>query len=612
VVVAVGGIAAALLVSYFCFFFYRDNFSTHYPIKFLSAEAYRAGEIPYWNFADAGGQPLAGNPNALTFYPDNILYLFLPVHVAFNLHFLIHLAVAYFAMRAVTRSSFGGALYALSGVAISATAFYNLIVAVAMLPLAFLAVERRRPLLLGLALGLVALAGEPVTLLAVGISVAIVAVRRVSLRDLLIAGALAAVIVSPQVIAYSEIAREVERAAGMSVKTVLNTSLHPMYLAEIAFAPLRGFLNDPGGARDRLFSTIFLGLIAIPALARRSRYLVVVLVMFFFALGRYNPLFAAVVANMPFIRIVRFPEKFILAAIGGLVVLSSDFYRDAKWKPAWVAITFVPLLWSAARAIPLDVFAPYRVERGEPRRIYYLSSIPPGTLPAPVEYRRRAKALEPIFGATAGLTFAVNPSPDGMHALRSRMVLERFAGADKAVRAKYLRMQGTDIAGALPAAYFPDRMIRARNIYEEAGIVESPVFNEQTDVVVPMEPFASAAARVSSYSENGQTIEVSVESAGRALLIVNQTFFAAWKATSPSGELVTIPVNVDRLGIIVPPGQTVVTLQFGRQRAAVAVAWAASSLALLFIAGAYAVEKFNGRAGKVQRPGDDGSTALRT
>src|SRR5207247_10680768 len=65
--------AFCLLLSYFCFFFHRDNFSTHYPIKVISASAFRAGEIPYWNPFDGGGQPLAGNPNPLTFYPDNFL-----------------------------------------------------------------------------------------------------------------------------------------------------------------------------------------------------------------------------------------------------------------------------------------------------------------------------------------------------------------------------------------------------------------------------------------------------------------------------------------------------------------------------------------------------------
>src|ERR1700682_2334754 len=93
------------LAAVFGFFFFRDNFSTHYPFKFVSAAAWRAGTIPWWNLTDGGGQPLAANPNALTFYPDNILYLLLPPHVAFNLHFLIHLIAGWFAMRTLTRQS---------------------------------------------------------------------------------------------------------------------------------------------------------------------------------------------------------------------------------------------------------------------------------------------------------------------------------------------------------------------------------------------------------------------------------------------------------------------------------------------------------------------------
>src|SRR5437763_1848502 len=87
--------AFCILIAVFGFFFHRDNFSTHYPIKVISASAFRAGEIPFWNPFDGGGQPLAGNPNTLTFYPDNVLYLVLPPHVAFNLHFLIHLVLGW-------------------------------------------------------------------------------------------------------------------------------------------------------------------------------------------------------------------------------------------------------------------------------------------------------------------------------------------------------------------------------------------------------------------------------------------------------------------------------------------------------------------------------------
>src|SRR5438105_6566346 len=161
VVIGVLFASAAGLIAALGFFFFRDNFSTHYPIKVISARIFRAGEIPYWNFYDGGGQPLAGNPNTLTFYPDNFLYLILPAHVAFNLHFIIHLIVAWFAMRALSRSRPAAWLYVLSGVAISATAFYNLVAAIALIPLAFLAAHRRSPVLLGFSFGLLALAGEP-------------------------------------------------------------------------------------------------------------------------------------------------------------------------------------------------------------------------------------------------------------------------------------------------------------------------------------------------------------------------------------------------------------------------------------------------------------------
>src|SRR5205085_2270708 len=163
-------LAAAALASALLFFYFRDNFATHYPVKVISAAVWRAGEIPWWNFYAGGGQPLAGNPNTLSFYPDNVLYLLLPAHVAFNLHFLLHLTLAWFAMRALTRSRWAAWLYVFSGIAISAMCFYNLIVALAMVPFALWASERGRWLQLGAAFGLMALAGEPVTIVAAAIA----------------------------------------------------------------------------------------------------------------------------------------------------------------------------------------------------------------------------------------------------------------------------------------------------------------------------------------------------------------------------------------------------------------------------------------------------------
>src|SRR5688572_9879344 len=242
---------AAAAVAYFGFFFFRDNFSTHYPMKVASARSYRVLEIPYWDFHAPGGQPLAGNPNSLTFYPDNVLYLLLPAHVAFNLHFLLHLAAAFLAMRALCRirgtsaaaATLAATIYVLSGVVISATAFYNLIVAVAMIPLALYGVERRATRILGSAFGLMLLAAEPVMLVAAAIAVAIAAVGKMRVSSLALAALLALVIGSPQIIAFSEIAAEVERASGMSARTVMATALTPLRVAEIFVWPFLGVLN---------------------------------------------------------------------------------------------------------------------------------------------------------------------------------------------------------------------------------------------------------------------------------------------------------------------------------------------------------------------------------
>ena len=314
--------ACCSLLATFGFFFFRDNFSTHYPVKSVSARAFQSGEIPWWNFADGGGQPLAGNPNTLTFYPDNILYLFLPAHVAFNLHFLIHLVAGWFAMRALTRSPWCAWIYVLSGVALSATVLYTLVTAVALIPFAFWAAEQRRVWLLGIAFGLLALATEPFTILATAIAVAIVAFD----ARLLLAIPIAAIVASPQLIAYAEIAGEVERIAGFSATTTLNTSLTFARVAEIVLGPW--WFPRPS---ERLFVSLFLGIVAVFVLLCCSRYTFIAWVMLFFALGRTNPIVNAAVEALP-IRIARYPEKFAMVLIVALVVAAAPLLERRLWR----------------------------------------------------------------------------------------------------------------------------------------------------------------------------------------------------------------------------------------------------------------------------------------
>ncbi len=615
----VGIVAVAALAATQLLFFYRDNFGTHYPIKTISADVFRGGEIPYWNFFDGGGQPLAGNPNTLTFYPDNVLYLFLPAHVAFNFHFLLHLILGFLAMRALTRSTAAAWIYAVSGIAVSATAFYNLITAIALVPFAFFAAERRSPLLLGAAFGLLVLGSEPVTILATALGVAILVFRRMRVRELAVAAGIAVVIALPQLIAYSEIAGEVERGVHRySARTVLNASLEPKRIAELAIAPMKPLLNDRYD--ERFFSTIFLGMIAVPAMMRRSRYTWLVLILLFFALGRYNPVVAYAVEHFERLRVLRFPEKLALpisVALVALIARELDVVRRywgvaaavpvafaaydlGSWqlvivsialamaavlmlptRQAMLILTFVPLVYWGARAAPVDWLTHYRVEPRPMDRVY-VQPLPPAGQSAREEYRARAERLEPLFGAVAGLRYGVDRSPDGMFSVLSRIAAERFAATREE---RYLRIAGCHVPGRLPRAFVVGNAVGVRTIAEAVQSIERGSFDERQSALAPprYNGFRSAAgAKVTRLIERGQTLQVSVSATGPVLLFVNESYFRGWVARANGKALATIPLDLDRLGVLVP-GNSEVTLQFGRHRNAVAITWILSALLLIYV-----------------------------
>src|SRR3954451_23569098 len=436
------------LVATFGFFFFRDNFSTHYPIKVLSAGAFRSGEIPWWNFADGGAQPLAGNPNTLTFYPDNVLYLVLPAHVAFNLHFVLHLIAAWFAMRSLTRSRFGAWLWILSGVAMSALSFYNLITAIALIPLALLGAERRNAVQLGIAFGLLALAGEPVIIIATALAVLILSAPP-RLRVITVSLLLATAIAAPQLISYAEIASEVERAHGYSAQTVLNASFDPKRLLEVIIGPVIR-MDAP-----HLFPSLMIGLIVIPAILRRSRYTVTAATMLFFALGAFNPLVRTLVESASALRVGRFPQKFAIVMCAALVVLAAEYVGESKTPRIWTIVTFAPLLIWMFVTIPIDWFAPYRVTPQPTRRVF-APSMPGGQTIDRENYRERARRLEPLFGATAGLEYVLNRSGDGMHSLLSRIAAERFAATHNPNWLRIASASPSIVPVAYPAPTIPD------------------------------------------------------------------------------------------------------------------------------------------------------------
>lgn len=155
----------------------RDVLNTHFPMKQAQANAMRAGYFPLLDPYRAGGQPLAGNLNAVPFYPTNLLYFLGSAFWALNAHFWLHLLLAPLAFFWMARSWglarapawAGSVCYTVSGFFLSHMSFYNLIAAAALAPaLAAACLDfahgRRRtlmPVAIALLWALLLLGGDP-------------------------------------------------------------------------------------------------------------------------------------------------------------------------------------------------------------------------------------------------------------------------------------------------------------------------------------------------------------------------------------------------------------------------------------------------------------------
>jgi len=120
----------------------RDVLNAHLEMKWAQAHAYHQGYFPLIDPYYGGGQPLAGNPNAVPFYPTNVLYLWASPFWALNAHFWIHLLLAPFACYWMARRwglarepAWAAAVcYAASGFYLSHLSFYNLIAGATLAP----------------------------------------------------------------------------------------------------------------------------------------------------------------------------------------------------------------------------------------------------------------------------------------------------------------------------------------------------------------------------------------------------------------------------------------------------------------------------------------------
>lgn len=381
----------------------RDVFATHLPLKASQAQALRSGHFPLLDPWRAQGQPLAGNPNAVPFYPDDLLYLAGPTLWALNAHFWLHLLLAVPAAYGLGRawglgrrgSWAAGVSWGVSGWALSQLNLYNLVATVALLP-AFLAAclrageggagRWRWAAAAGLLWGLLLLAGDPMTAalaLALGVTALL---ARGGLRNRLraspsqsewapLAVALAAgtLLAAPQLVELLRVLPASFRGVyGYSRQAATAASWDPRQLAEwlLPFPFGRPDLAGEGSfwghrftaGSPPLFFSLYPGLLSLALAAaaltrRRERAalwsLGAAAVGLFFALGRFNPL-AAWLFSLPGLR---YPVKLWPAvAVGGALLAGLGFEaafvrggRSAR-RAFWIALAALALLLALAWA----------------------------------------------------------------------------------------------------------------------------------------------------------------------------------------------------------------------------------------------------------------------
>jgi hypothetical protein len=336
--------------------YFRDVCLNHLPTRIYTTPILRSGHLPLWNPYLSGGMPLAANPNNLLLHPISLLFLALPVMLAFHASILLQYVLAGWGMLLWARGEglreeaglAGAVTYALCGAMASCGSLQNLLSSWAWVPLALYAAQRhrqggRRGALLGFsgAVGVQVLAGDP---LAAGTALLLALVDArwgagaEAKRFGRAAGRLAAGFLLGcgmalvQVIPAREMVMESSRSSGIPFADAALWSIPPIRLLETIVPSLYG---DPTMLRVTSYwgglvfekgypfllsiyvgaVPVLLGLCALGAKGRLAKALGALTGCFLLAsLGPRGILYTALYHGVPLLASLRYPSRFLLPA----------------------------------------------------------------------------------------------------------------------------------------------------------------------------------------------------------------------------------------------------------------------------------------------------------
>jgi len=343
----------------------RDIPGLHLPMLTDLARVGAEG-IPYWNPSIHGGQPLLTNPHYATFYPPTWLVFVLPTDYVIGLLVFLHALWAFIGAWKLARhwgcESAAASLAALAfvggGVFVSSPNLLNLFLGMAWLPwtlrwgdeaLGETAPRNWAPAGVKAALGIGAqvLIGSPIMPLLSLLALLCVAFEYVPRRwyrvtRLLPIGLTALCVAAIQLLPTLRHIADSSRGSGLDLGTATTWSTPPARFAEFFWPRIYGdptmaesllYFGYPGVERPvPLILFVYTGLLVVALaigglfdrqLPRRRTLSALLFLGAFLSLGRYNPLYTAVLVKIPPFSAIRFPEKFLILTTTAIVFMAA-------------------------------------------------------------------------------------------------------------------------------------------------------------------------------------------------------------------------------------------------------------------------------------------------
>jgi hypothetical protein len=252
-----------------------------------------------------------------------------------------------------------------------------------------------------------------------------------------------------------------------------------------------------------------------------------------------------------------------LAAFGALPLDEAGRWR--RPPPALAALPPAPVL---------AAFASAATPTGGPGR------------PALQRFWRYRAALLPDYAVRFGGGYVLTRGPDGLEPLRAELLAAATATLDVPVRARVAAALGasgvieTDgieerpaaavdgvvivrLENAAPGIYLARRAIPAAGIPAAVQVMAGSTFRPGLDAVVEGSGGAVEFAGGTVISAIGPPHRriVSVDAFGPGLLVIQQSYLRAWRASVDGAPLPVEPVNGAMLGVRIPAGRREVTVR---------------------------------------------------